>query len=53
MDEAANDFLVILLVDKGGILRVLEEVHGVGGVIVESIADLSRIPGYTGKVDDT
>jgi len=23
------------------------------GVIVESIADLSKIPGYTGKVDDT
>ncbi len=30
MDEAADDSLILLLVDRGGILRVLEEVHGVG-----------------------
>jgi hypothetical protein len=30
MDEAADDPLILLLVDRGGILRVLEEVHGVG-----------------------
>ena len=29
MDEAANDPLILLLVDRGGILGVLEEVHGV------------------------
>jgi len=30
MDEAADDPLILLLVDWGGILGVLEEVHGVG-----------------------
>ena len=30
MDEAADDSLILLLIDRGGILRVLEEVHGVG-----------------------
>jgi len=30
MDEAADDLLILLLVDRGGILKVLEEVHGVG-----------------------
>jgi hypothetical protein len=30
MDEAANDLLILPLVDRGGILRVLEEIHGVG-----------------------
>ena len=29
-DEAADDPLILLLVDRGGILGVLEEVHGVG-----------------------
>jgi hypothetical protein len=28
--EAANDLLILLLVDTGGILRVLEEIHNVG-----------------------
>jgi hypothetical protein len=30
MDEADNDLLILLLVARGGILRVLEEIHGVG-----------------------
>ena len=32
MDEAANDPLILLLVDRGGILGVFEEVNGVGRV---------------------
>ena len=30
MDEAADDSLILLLVDRGGILGVFEEVHRVG-----------------------
>ena len=30
MDKATDDSLILLLIDRGGILRVLEEVHGVG-----------------------
>ena len=30
MDEAADDSLILLLVDRGGILGVFKEVHGVG-----------------------
>jgi hypothetical protein len=30
MDEAADDSLILLLINRGGILGVLEEVHGVG-----------------------
>jgi hypothetical protein len=29
MDEATNDLLMLPLVDRGGILGVLEEIHGV------------------------
>jgi hypothetical protein len=31
MDEAADDSLILLLVDRGGILGVFEEVHGCCG----------------------
>ena len=30
MDEAAGDSLIFLLINRGGILGVPEEVHGVG-----------------------
>jgi hypothetical protein len=30
MDEAADDSLILLLINRGGILGVLEEVHGIG-----------------------
>jgi hypothetical protein len=33
MDEADNDLLILLLVARGGILRVLEEIHGVGRLL--------------------
>ncbi len=42
MDEAANNPLILLLVDRGGILIVLEEIHGVGRESVQQVARILR-----------
>ena len=41
MDETANDSLILLLINRGSILRVFEEVHGVGWR--ESVQQVARI----------